>query len=282
VAPRPRVAVVGSANVDVVVRAATLPRPGETLLGRDVARLAGGKGANQACAAARLGAATTLLAAVGEDADGDWLLSRLGDHDVDLSLVSRAPRATGVALITVDDAGENTIVVVPGANATLDVSGVDLAAFDVVVAQLEIPLSVVGDVAARSSRLILNVAPIVEVPEDLLAACHAVIVNEVEAEALDLASLAHCVVTLGSRGAALYQHGREVARAAAPSVVALDTVGAGDVFCAAYAVRLAAGDEPSAALRYAATAGALATLGHGAQGALPTDEEVRTWLARAS
>ena len=275
----PRIGVVGSANVDLVVRCERLPRPGETVLGGDVTRLAGGKGANQAAAAARLGADVTLLASLGADESGEWLARNAAELGVTVMRPVASRRATGVAFITVDDRGENSIVVAPGANDDLDVSGVDLAGFDVVLAQLEVPTHVIADVAKRARSLVLNVAPAVPVDPAVLARCAVVIANEVEAATLDLEAIANCVVTLGAAGAVHYAYGVEVARAAAPAVTPVDTVGAGDVFCGAYALRHALGDPPARALAYAVTAGALATLAPGAQGGLPTDMEVRTWLA---
>ncbi len=273
---------VGSANVDLVVRCARLPRPGETVLGGDVARLPGGKGANQAAAAAHLGARTTLLASLGEDEAGDWLAERIASHGVELAPMARSSRPTGTAFITVDDEGENEIVVARGANADLDVRAVDLAAFDVVLAQLEVTDEVIEDVARRARALVLNVAPARALDADVLAHCAVVIANEGEATTLDLASIAHCVVTRGGAGAVHYRFGREVARASAPAVRAVDTVGAGDVFCAAYALRHALGDVDQRALAYATAAGALATLAVGAQGALPTDQEVHACLVPES
>ncbi len=278
----PRVGVVGSANVDLVVRCARLPHPGETVLGGDVTRLPGGKGANQAVAAARLGADVTLLAVLGADESGSWLARLIVGHGVRVTQPVVSHRPTGSAFITVDDRGENQIVVAPGANDDLDVRGVDLADFDVVLAQLEVPEAVIADVATRARSLVLNVAPARPVAPAVLARCSVVIANEGEASTLDLDALANCVVTLGAAGAVHYAHGVEVARAPAPSVRAVDTVGAGDVFCAAYAVRHALGESPQRALAYAVTAGALATLAPGAQGALPTDSEVNSWLERDS
>ncbi|MHB2028839.1 MAG: ribokinase [Acidimicrobiales bacterium] len=278
---RPRVGVVGSCNVDLVVRCDELPRPGETVLGEDVVRLAGGKGANQACAAAALGASVTMVGSLGDDEMGRWLLSVLEQRGVAIDLMQRSPRATGTAFIAVDRRGENEIVVSPGANGDLDVSQIDLANFDVVLTQMEIPLRVVDDVARKSSSLILNAAPSRSVDPATLARCAVVIVNERECETLDLRSLEHCVVTLGERGAVHYQRGIEVARATAPTLDPVDAVGAGDVFCAAYALQYARGVTSDDALRFAVVAGALATMGFGAQGALPTQGEVETWLARA-
>lgn len=277
---RPSIGVVGSCNVDLVVRCVELPRPGETVMGADVQRLPGGKGANQASAAARLGAHVSMIASVGDDESGAWLLSRLLRHGVDLSAVRRSSRPTGTAFITVDQRGENQIVVASGANADLDVSSVAFDDFDVVLAQMEISQLVIEEAAKRSRAFILNVAPARPVTRETLARCAVVIANEVEASSLDLDILEHCVVTLGSRGAVHLQHGREVARAEAAPIVPLDTVGAGDVFCAAYALRFAQGAPATEALRFAVAAGSLATLGLGAQGALPTADEVERWLER--
>ena len=278
---RPSIGVVGSCNVDLVVRCAELPRPGETVLGADVQRLPGGKGSNQASAAARLGAHVSMIACVGDDESGAWLMSRLLQHGIDLSAVRRSTRATGTAFITVDGHGENQIVVSGGANADLDVSTVDFGDFDVVLAQLEISPLVIEAAAKASRAFILNVAPARSVTLDTLRRCSVVIANEVEVSSLDLDVLEHCVVTLGARGAVHYQHGREVARVGTSPVTPVDTVGAGDVFCAAYAVQYALGAPAGEALAFAAAAGTLATLGLGAQGALPTAEEVREWLERA-
>ena len=276
----PIVGVVGSCNVDQVVRSATLPRPGETVMAGDVLRLPGGKGANQAAAAARLGARVSLMASLGDDEAGDWLLRVLHGHGVELAQVRRSSRPTGTAFITVDDHGENEIVVSPGANRDLDADALSLEFFDVVLAQMEVTQHVIDEVARRCPRLVLNVAPAAPVEPETLARCAVVIANEVEAQRFDLSSLKHCVVTLGRRGAVHLCRGDEVARSAAPQVVPVDTVGAGDVFCAAYALRFAEGASAQDALDFAVTAGSLATLAVGAQGALPTREEVEQWLAR--
>ena len=276
----PRIGVVGTCNVDLVVRCRRLARPGETVLGDDVVRLSGGKGANQAAAAARLGANVSLMATLGSDEGGEWLLDVLRRHGVHDELIGRSPRPTGTAFITVDDLGENEIVVSTGANADLDLGEFNLQDFDVVLAQMEISTSVLDDAARRSRNFILNVAPAAPVSAETLARCKVVIANEVEAESFDLTSLEHCVVTLGAGGAVHYQLGREVARAAALEVEPVDTVGAGDVFCAAYALMWAKRSSDADTLHYAVTAGSLATLALGAQGALPTDEEVMKWLAR--
>jgi ribokinase len=271
---------VGSCNVDYVVRVAHLARRGETVRGSDVVRQPGGKGANQAVAAARLGANVDMIGCVGADADAELVLATLAEAGVDVSGVSRSPRPTGAAYISVDDAGENTIVLSPGANADLDLSRRALESYDVVLAQLEAPVEAIIEAARRSRRLVLNVAPIVALAGEVLSQCAVVIANELEAESLDVARLGHVVITQGERGARHLRFGREVARATPPRVSARDTVGAGDAFCAAYAVRYAQGADAVDALTYAVVAGALATRASGAQGSLPTDEEVRAWLAR--
>lgn len=272
----PRVAVVGSCNVDVVVSVHRLAQPGETVLGADPVRLPGGKGANQAVAARRWGSPTFLVAHVGEDADGTWALDNLRSAGVDVSACQRVPRSTGVAYITVDDRGENQIVVAPGANATLRVPA--LPPVDVVLAQLEIALEPVEEALNFGVPLVLNASPAGRASTSVLERCAVVVVNEHEAKELDLSVLDHCVVTSGSRGASLWRHGAHVLTIPAPRVAAVDTVGAGDVFCATYALEWARGEDPEVALRRAVYAGARATTQPGAQGALPTREEILEWI----
>lgn len=278
----PRLAVVGSANCDLVVRCAHLPAPGETVLGGDVIESPGGKGANQAAALAALGANVSFLGAVGADPAGDSLVNSLAARGVDVSLVQRSTRPTGTALIAVDDQGENFIVVSSGANQTLDLGEIDLAAYDLVLTQLEIGDAVLEDVVNRSRVVVLNVAPARTLAAGLAERCAVVIANEIEAASLDSSGLAHCVVTLGAQGAVTLRRGVEECRVTPPEVESVDTVGAGDVFCAAYAWRFAQRASDRDALAFAVTAGALATRAPGAQGALPTTQEVTTWLARVS
>lgn len=276
----PSVGVVGSCNVDYVVRSANLPRPGQTIIASDVARLPGGKGANQAVAAARLGARVSLFAALGEDEAGRWLRCVLVEQGVALDRLRSSPRPTGTAFIIVDDAGENEIVVSPGANGDLSVQDDRFDDFDVVLAQLEVSARVVDDVARRTSRLVLNVAPALAVDPETLGRCAVVIANENEAELLEVATIDHLVISLGERGARHLCRGREVARASAPHVSVVDAVGAGDAFCGAYAIRYAEGASAQDALDFAVTAGSLATQARGAQGSLATREEVEECLAR--
>ncbi|MFI2432322.1 ribokinase [Streptomyces sp. NPDC018693] len=292
--------VVGSANADLVIGVERRPGAGETVLGSDLTVHPGGKGANQAVAAARLGARTALLARVGDDAHGRLLLDSQRAAGVDTVgvLVGGAP--TGVALITVDPSGDNSIVVSPGANGRLTPEDVRAAgslfhASRVVSAQLEIPLETVVEVVRRlapGSRFVLNPSPPRAVPSEVLAACDPLIVNEHEAkvilgeESYDVASgpedwarllLAKgprsVVVTLGAEGA-LVASAEGVLRVDPVKVDAVDTTGAGDSFTAALAWRLGAGASLTEAAAYAARVGAVAVTRAGAQESFPTAEEV--------
>jgi ribokinase len=289
--------VVGSANADLVVGVERRPGAGETVLGSDLAVHPGGKGANQAVAAARLGARTALLARVGDDGNGRLLLDSLRDAGVDTVgvLVGGAP--TGVALITVDPSGDNSIVVSPGANGRLtpeDVhaAGSLLSVSRVVSAQLEIPLETVVEVVRNlpeGTRFVLNPSPPRPLPEEVLAACDPLIVNEHEARVIaggDLkgspedwarALLAlgprSVVVTLGAEGA-LVASAEGTAQVPSVKVEAVDTTGAGDAFTAALAWRLGRSEPPSDAAAYAARVGAVAVTRPGAQVSFPTAEEV--------
>ncbi|QIJ62773.1 ribokinase [Streptomyces sp. JB150] len=290
--------VVGSANADLVIGVERRPGPGETVLGSDLAVHPGGKGANQAVAAARLGARTALLARVGDDAHGRLLLDAQRAAGVDTAgvLVGGAP--TGVALITVDPSGDNSIVVSPGANGKLSPADVRAAgglfrASRVVSAQLEIPLETVLEVVRTlppGTRFVLNPSPPRPLPQEVLAACDPLIVNEHEARVLlgepgvsdvpeDWARLLlargprSVVVTLGARGA-LVASAEGVARVPSVKVEAVDTTGAGDAFTAALAWRLGSGEPLADAAAYAARVGAAAVTRAGAQESYPTAAEV--------
>ncbi|MGW8703249.1 ribokinase [Streptomyces eurythermus] len=290
--------VVGSANADLVIGVERRPAAGETVLGGDLAVHPGGKGANQAVAAARLQARTALLARVGDDGHGRLLLDSLRAAGVDTVgvLVGGAP--TGVALITVDPSGDNSIVVSPGANGRLRPEDVRTAtslfhASRVVSAQLEIPLETVVEVVrnlAPGSRFVLNPSPPRELPTEVLAACDPLIVNEHEARVIlgdalvgdDPADWARLllakgprsvVVTLGARGA-LVCDGSGTSLVPSVKVDAVDTTGAGDAFTAALAWRLGAGAGLAEAAAYAARVGAAAVTRRGAQESYPTAAEV--------
>ena len=243
----PRITVVGSANIDYVARCARLPRPGETLTDAEFERVPGGKGANQAVAAARLGAAVKFVGRVGCD---DLVLRSLELEGIDIARVSRDDGETGVALIVVEESGENVIVVAPGANRRLTADDVDVGAADAVISQLEIPLEAVAAAAAQAGFFCLNAAP-----------------------AAGLVAL-----TLGEEGAVLLDNGEEIARARPPKVDAVDGTAAGDAFCAALVMSLLEGRERGAALERACIAGALAASRPGAQPSLPTAAEVDALL----
>jgi ribokinase len=266
----PRITVVGSANVDLVARAPRLPRPGETIGEATFARIPGGKGANQAVAAARLGAAVRFVGRLGTD---DLVLQSLAAEGVDVSAVRVDEGESGVALIVVDDAGENMIVVAPGANARLAPEDVVVGEADAVLCQLEIPLDAVAAAAAQASFFCLNAAPAVPVPAELLRRADLVVVNRYELDALG-ETPPLVALTLGAEGAVLLEDGREVARARPPKVDAVDGTAAGDAFCAALLVFLVGGSDREDALRRACVAGALAASRHGAQPSLPTAAEV--------
>ncbi|WP_448060859.1 ribokinase [Cellulomonas hominis] len=292
-----RVVVVGSANVDTAVRVARIPGPGETVLARSLVRSGGGKGANQAVGAARAGGArTSFIGCLGDDADGALLRELLARDGVEADLVrSTDEAATGVALISVDDDGENSIVVAAGANGTLH--GLDaeqrarVAAADVVLAQLEVPVAAVlaaGLARRPGALLVLNAAPSAPLPPELWAEVDVLVVNEHEAADLAgtgtgevaaatrtlLGQVPCIVVTLGSAGAVLARRDRADVRLPAPRTSAVDTTGAGDTFCGVLAAALATGADLVEAVRLASAAGSLAVERPGAQDAVPTHDRV--------
>lgn len=289
--------------MDLVVRAETLPRPGETVTGQDLLRAAGGKGANQAVALARLGAEVSMVGRVGHDAFGRELSRGLRDAGVSTRWVLGADRPTGAALILVDARGENCIAVAPGANEELlpeDVPRRAIEAVDVVVAPLEVPIASVEE-AFRLARLagvrtVLNLAPARRVPGSLLKLADVLICNEVElatligrrvsegdegAAAVDLRSFAGqiVVVTLGERGA-IALDGSSVSLQAAFAVDVVDTTGAGDAFVAGFVAGRWFAEGVDAALRLGCAAGSLATTRAGAQPSMPTSDEVSALLRR--
>ena len=268
----PRIAVVGSINLDLVVRCERLPQPGETIGDATFARYPGGKGANQAVACARLGAEVTLIGAVGDDPFAEQALRGLEEAGVHLAL-EVADEPTGVALILVDAGGETEIAVAPGANGT--VRQVALPDHDAVLCQLEIPDDAVTAAwEACTGVFCLNAAPArdVSVDPDLT------VVNRHEAEALRRRD-GLVAVTLGAEGAVLLEDGEEVARATPPPVVAVDGTAAGDAFTACLLVSLLEGREYQESLERACAAGALAASREGAQPSLPTLDELEAVLA---
>ena len=313
-----RVCVVGSINMDMVVRSPRLPREGETILGGPVETHPGGKGANQAVAAARMGAGVTMLARIGDDEHGRVLRSALASDNVNVTHVLATPGSdTGLAMITVADSGANTIVVVSGANALLTPADVEsrrdaIINADVLVMQLEVPLETV----ARSAELardadvtvILNAAPAMTLPREVLSNVDVLVVNETEAaaitgadvprheesesalvEQLAMIGVGTVVLTVGSRGS-WFARGSGPGRRADPfRVQPIDTVGAGDAFVGALATRIAhlraAGADDDLGLMdavcWANAAGALACLRAGAIPSLPTRADVVSFLRQA-
>ncbi len=280
----PRITVVGSVNLDIVATGARLPAPGETITDATLAEHPGGKGANQALAARRLGADVRLIACVGTDAHAEAALALLQRDGVDLSGVLRTRDApTGVALIAVDKNGANQIIVAPGANRLLSPKAVGLTGADAVICQLETPVETVAAAAAGAPGLfVVNLAPARELPEVILKRADVLVVNEIEARfygrRLD-GLKAMIVTTLGGEGAVMTRNGVEIARARPPRVAPIDTTGAGDCFVAMITVALAQNVDVQTALELACAAGAAATLKPGAQTALPYRAQVDALLA---
>jgi ribokinase len=305
------VVVVGSANIDLIARVEHLPAPGETLLGSEVTVRPGGKGANQAVAAARLGADTTIFAAIGRDSFGDQVRAALADQGVrQEQVIGREDAPTGLAMVTVCATGENSIVVAPGANHLLDTAA--LAALpslmhsgDVLVLQMEVPLDTCLAAARvgqeHGALVVLNAAPLPTVDDPaflaLLGSVDVLILNEGEAAALsgcepasDWAVVADglrglgpstVVITLGADGAVAADGTGSFAQKPFP-VDVVDTTGAGDAFCGALAAAYAQSRPLPEALRRGCAAGALATTRLGAQSALPTTTDLDELLAEVS
>ncbi len=261
--PNATLTLVGSINLDLVTRVERLPRPGETLSGATLERVPGGKGANQAVAAARLGASVRMVGCVGGDPNADEALAGLRAAGVRLE-VREVEALTGVAIILVADDGENVIVVVPGANAQVGGFAVD----GNVLCQLEIPDEAVREARAQAKWLCVNAAP----ARPLVVDADLVVANGYEAEVVGEQPL--LAVTMGEEGAVLLEHGQEIARARPPRVETVDGTAAGDAFTACLVVSLLEEREPEEALRRACAAGALAASRFGAQPSLPTADEV--------
>jgi ribokinase len=259
----PSLTVVGSINLDLVAQVERLPRAGETLTGATLERIPGGKGANQAVAAARLGAAVRMVGAVGRDPNAREALSGLREAGVELA-VREVDDATGVAIILVAADGENQIVVVPGANERVE----GFSASGPVLCQLEIPDAAVRAAREQAEWLCVNAAPARRLPVD----ADLVVANRYEAEVVGEQPL--LALTLGAEGAVLLEHGREVARATPPRVDAVDGTAAGDAFTASLVVSLLEGRDGEEALRRGCAAGAIAASRFGAQPSLPTADEV--------
>ena len=295
-----KLAVIGSINMDQVVTTDRIPGKGETLPGRDLKYIPGGKGANQAVAMARLGAEVTMFGCVGDDDNGRSLLSSLSAEGVDVSRVNKTKNApTGLAIITVSE-NDNVIIVVGGANALVDRAYIDsiaeeLTAFDMVVLQHEIPLDTVHYAVTicheKNIPVVLNPAPAAEVPAEIVEKISFLTPNEHEArlifgaetslEDMLLAQREKLIVTQGEKGVAVCLKDGAILNIPAAKASVVDTTGAGDSLNGAFAVRMAAGDEITDALRYANTAAGLSIEACGAQGGMPTDAAVRERMEQA-
>jgi ribokinase len=280
----PAVTVVGSINLDIIATADRLPAAGETIGGGSLHQQPGGKGANQAVAAARLGAGARIVGAVGDDASGRLMLESLSGAGVDTADVAVLDGdATGTALIVVDRDGENQIVVCPGANARFSLEGMEFGPDETVLCQLEVGLPVVLEAARRSAGFfVLNAAPAMDLPAELLERCDLVIVNETDYALIPaLAEAMLVAVTYGTDGSAMFEHGRRVAEAPASAVTVANTIGAGDAFCAALVLALRAGLDYGQALAVANAVGADAVGDPSSQPALARLEEYVARVAGA-
>ena len=301
-----KVVVIGSLNMDLVTRAPRLPRGGETLIGQSFSTVSGGKGANQAVAAARLGAEVSMVGCIGSDAYGQQLRNALLAEQIDCDAISIVDGASGVALIVVDDNSQNAIVIVAGANGALTPGVIDrfgsvLQAADVIICQLEVPDATVGHALKRGRELgktvILNPAPASRpLPADWYAAIDYLIPNESEAAALsglpvdslETAETAatrligmgagKVIITLGAQGS-LFADGQGFQHFPAPQVHAVDTTAAGDTFVGGFAAALASGQSEAEAIRFGQVAAALSVTRAGAQPSIPTLSDVQAFKA---
>ncbi|WP_347907566.1 ribokinase [Pseudomonas grandcourensis] len=299
-----KVVVIGSLNMDLVTRAPRLPKGGETLIGQSFTTVSGGKGANQAVAAARLGAQVSMIGCVGNDAYGDALRGALLAEQIDCQAVSTIDGSSGVALIVVDDSSQNTIVIVPGANGALTAEAIDrfdsvIRAADVLICQLEVPDASVGHALKRGRELgktvILNPAPVSRpLPSDWYASIDYLIPNESEASALSGVSVdsletaqaaatrlialgaGKVIITLGAQGS-LFADGQRFEHFPAPVVKAVDTTAAGDTFVGGFAAALAAGKDEAQAIRFGQVAAALSVTRAGAQPSIPALGDVQAF-----
>ena len=298
---KPTIVVAGSTNTDMVIKTTRLPQPGETIIGGDFFMNAGGKGANQAVAAGRLGARVLFIAKTGDDIFGRQAMELFKAEGIDTSCMITDPsHPSGVALITVDEEGENCIVVASGANAALTITDIQQAKDKIenaaiVLVQLEIPLETVKYIAAISSskkiRLVLNPAPACKLPDELLRNVSVITPNQKEAEMLtgvkvkdensaqQAAKILHAkgietvIITMGSQGAFVSEKD-ESKMVAAPKVKALDTTAAGDIFNGAFVVALSEGKNTMDAIDFACRAAAISVTRLGAQASAPNRSEL--------
>jgi ribokinase len=299
----PDVLVVGSLNADLVVRTPRFPQPGETISGEELQVIPGGKGANQAVAAARLGASVAMLGRVGKDNFGDFLFNNLKSNNVDTQLVQRDDSSTGTAIIVVDSNGQNSIILSAGANgkvSSADVNNASFPDFKLLLLQLEIPTPTVLSAAQHAKEnggiVILNPAPAKKIPDELISLVDFIIPNETELSLLtgmeitDISSTKkaahnllergakHVIVTLGSRGALIVDKHTST-HVDTYKVDVVDTTAAGDGFIGGFAVALLRGKSMEDATKFGCACGALTTTKFGAQPSLPTKEDVERFLS---
>jgi len=302
----PNILVVGSLNADLVVRTPRFPQPGETISGEDLQVIPGGKGANQAVAAARLGANVSMLGRVGKDNFGDFLLDNLKSNHVDTTLIQRDDASTGTATIIVDSNGQNSIVLSAGTNgkvSSADVEHASFSTFSLLLLQLEIPTPTVYSATKLAKqngvRVVLNPAPAKQLPNELISLADFIIPNETElslltgmdvnnipsaekaAQALLDKGAQNVIVTLGSKGAFIVN--KETSKQVGTyQVNVIDTTAAGDAFIGGFASVLDSSTSLADAVHYGCACGALATTKFGAQPSLPTKEEVEEFISQRS
>ena len=275
----PRIAVVGSINADLVVQMPKLPGRGETVSSAEPAWFPGGKGANQAVAAARMGGNVSMFGAIGADEPGQMCLSALKQSGVNVDAVVTVSSPTSTALVMVEHSGENQIVVADGANQHASFNAAQISAADAVIVQFEIPESVIVEVGKAAKGIFcVNAAPVRELSDELASLIDVLIVNEHEYAQLGEPKSGLVIVTAGAKEVVAYQNGEVVAKSQPPKVEALDTVGAGDTFVGAFVVAYASGKTLPDALDLACAASALSTLKLGAQSGMPTASEVKEFF----
>jgi ribokinase len=275
----PQIAVVGSINADLVVQMPKLPGRGETVSSAEPRWFPGGKGANQAVAAARMGGNVSMFGAVGSDEPGEMCLSALTQSGVNIHSIAKVSSPTSTALVMVEHSGENQIVVADGANQHAAFDAEQISSADAVIVQFEIPVSVIIEAGKAANGIFcVNAAPVREISDELAELIDVLIVNEHEFAQLGHPKLKLVIVTAGANEVIAYQNGEVVAKAQPPKVEALDTVGAGDTFVGSFIVSYAAGQSIADSLELACAASALSTLKLGAQSGMPTAKEVNDYL----
>lgn len=275
----PRIAVIGSINADLVVQMPKLPGRGETVRSSEPLWFPGGKGANQAVAAARMGGQVTMHGAVGQDSPGEMCLISLQASDVNISAVSKVSGATSTALVMVEKSGENQIVVTDGANQYVSIDSAAVSLAEAIIVQFEIPEEVLIQAGKASTGIFcVNAAPVRKMSNELAELIDVLIVNEIEFAQLGKPDRGLVIVTAGANEVIACQDGKIVAKCTPPKVEAIDTVGAGDTFVGAFMVAFAGGSDVSASLHRACAASALSTLKLGAQSGMPTANQVDAFL----